>query len=113
MANNGTAVSDLKVSVVKVEELKISAKGKPYLQMSLVHEDDGAKTWFKGVAFGVLASAISKKVTKGNKMKVNGMVSQKEYKKKDDTIGVENSLIVNSAKVSNGVTVEILDEFSA
>ena len=113
MADNGTQVVDLKVSVVKISELKTSAKGKPYLQMNAVHEDGGEKTWFSAVAFGVLASALSKNVTKGNKMKVTGTVSQKEYINKEGKPGVENKLIVQSAKVSNGTTVVELDEFSA
>lgn len=113
MASNATNVDGLKVAVVKLEELKVSGKGKPYLRMSLVHEDGGEKTWFSGVAFGTVATALSKKLSKGNKMKVNGSVSQKEYQKKDGSgVGIENNLIINSALVSNGTTVEVVDDFS-
>jgi single-stranded DNA-binding protein len=112
MANNASSVDGLKVAVVKLEELKTSAKGKPYLRMNLVHEDAGEKTWFTGVAFGTVATALSRKLAKGNRMKVNGSVSQKEYTKKDGQVGVENNLIINSAIVSNGTTVEVVDDFS-
>ena len=113
MADNSTVVPNLKVAVASIEELKTSAAGKPYIRLKVVHEDGAEKTWFNAVAFGVLAKAISKKVTKGNKMLVNGSVSQKEYEKKNDGgVGVENKLVINSVKVSNGTTVEELDEFS-
>lgn len=112
MADNSTRVVDLKVSCVKVEELKQSAGGKNYLRMSFVHEDGDEKTWFSGVAFGVIAKAMSSKVKKGNKMKVTGFVSQREYVNKEGKPGVENKLVVNSAKVATGNEVLEFDEFS-
>lgn len=112
MATNATPVVDLKLSCVKVDELKTSQGGKPYLRMTFVHDDGTDKTWFSGVAFGVVAGALSKHVTKGCKVKVTGKVSQKEYQKKDGTVGIENKLVVESAKVSNGITVVTVDEFS-
>ena len=81
--------------------------------MNLVNDSTGEKVWFSGVAFGVLAKALSKQLKKGNKMKVSGTVSQKEYvNKKTDKTGVENKLTLQSVKISDGNKVLTLDEFS-
>ena len=112
MASDSSVVSALKVSVVKISEVKTSAKGKAYIQLNCVHEDGESKVWFSGVAFGALANALAKNVQKGNKMKVNGSVSTKEYINKEGKPGTENKLIINSALVSNGSGVVELDEFS-
>jgi hypothetical protein len=116
MADNSTPVTDLVVAAVKVEPLAESAKGVPYLRMNLVAnngEGEDDKVWFSGIAFGVLATVLSKKLAKGNKMKVTGSVSQKEYtSKKTGQPGVENKLTVISCKLSDGKQVVRYDEFS-
>jgi hypothetical protein len=113
MADNGTKVEDLKVSVVKISEVKISQNGKAYIQISAVHEGGEDKTWFSAVAFGGVARALSKHLAKGNKMKVNGTVSQKEYMNKEGKPGVENKLIINTAVVAGNDGVVTIDEFTA
>lgn len=113
MADNGSQVKDLVVAVVKLDELKESAGGKPYLRFNCVNNDTEEPVFFSGVAFGVLAVALGKRLKPGNKMKVSGTVSQKEYiSKKTEKPGVENKLTVNSVKLSDGKTVVTLDEFT-
>lgn len=113
MADNATKVENLKVACVKLDELKDSANGKKYLRMNLVHEDGETKTWFSGVAFGTVAVALAKVLKKGNKMKVTGSVSQKEYVNKEGKPGVENKLIVNTAIVAGNDGLVTVDEFSS
>lgn len=61
----------------------------------------------------MLATALSKALKKGNKMKVSGTVSVKEYvNKKTDKPGTENKLVIQKAKVSDGTKVVTYDEFS-
>lgn len=112
MANNGTPVNDLILTVTKDVELKKSAaKGTPYLKMNAVHEDSGEKTWFTAMAFKAMANNLSSLVKKGTKMKVSGNVSQKEYQKKDGTVGIENVVMINTAKVVTSDGVVNVDEF--
>ena len=115
MADNTTQIADMRVSVVKVEPVAKSAAGKAYKRFTVVHEVGADKTFLNAVAFGVLAKALGKNgLAKGNRLKVSGGVSQKEYQKRDNGgVGVENKLIVNSVTVSNGNEVVTLDEFSA
>jgi single-stranded DNA-binding protein len=112
MANNGTQVSDLVLTVTKVPELKVSGKGNKFLKFGAVHEDNGEKTWFSVVAFKTVAIGLNSVVKKGSKIKATGVVSQKEYEKKDGSgVGIENNLIINSAKVATDNGVVTVDDF--
>ncbi len=111
MADNSTKVNDLVLSVVKIYEVKTSAKGTKYLNFKAVHEDGAEKTWFTCVAFKAMAKNMHGVLRKGGKIKVTGSVSQKEYQKKEGGVGLENKLIVDSAKVSTDDGVVTVDEF--
>lgn len=113
MADNGAPVSDLVVAVVKTEPLAESAKGTPYLRTNLVADQgDDNKVFFSGISYGVIATALSKRLRPGMKLKVTGTVSQKEYvSKKTGKPGVENKLTITSCKVSDGKQVVRIDEF--
>lgn len=110
MADNSTPVSGLTIAVVTDSTFAESAKGTPYCRFKGVHEGD-EKVWFSAVAFGPVAKGLHSLVKKGTKLKVTGNVSQKEYKKKDDTVGLENKLVIQSAKVATSKGVVEVDDF--
>lgn len=113
--NDGVAVNDLKLTVYKDPVSgKAEKTGKAWLKLPLVNNDGEEAVWFSGVAFGGVALALGKHLKKGSRIKVtSGKVSQKEYKKKDDSVGVENNLIVNAAIVVTDDGPKEIDEFTA
>ena len=105
-------VSGLKVRVTKDPELKTSAKGVSFFKANAVHDkQDGEAVWLTVLGFKGISKSLAEHIKKGSLLKVSGKVTTKEYQKKDGGMGIDNSLIVDSALVSTAAGLVEIDEF--
>lgn len=116
--NNKTndRVDGLVVSITKpeAEGCKTSTTGKVYLKVGALNEGEGGeKNWVNLMAFGLLARNLESKINKkGARCKVFGNIKQKEYQKKDGTVGVDTTIFVNRVQVADGDKLVTIDEFT-
>lgn len=110
-----TNVKNLKVSITKDPEAKVSARsGKSFLSFKAVHErEDGEKVWVDCLAFGLVGKALDGKLTKGKKILVTGNVKTEEKPNSKDPgkMYVNRTLFINEAKVPMGDKLVTVDEF--
>lgn len=87
--------------------------GDSYIRLNIAADSDTGETvWLDGVAYGLLARNLMDVVKKGSRAKFKGRVKQREYTKKDGTVGVSNNFSIDSVTVSDGKKLVTIDEFT-
>ncbi len=65
------------------------------------------------MAMGLLARNLESKLNKkGVRAKIYGNLKQKEYPKKDGTVGVDNTVFLSRVQVVDGDKLVTIDEFN-
>lgn len=109
-------VDGLVVSITRASEegCKASATGKIYLKVGALNEgDDGSKNWLNLMAMGLLARNLEPKINKnGVRCKIYGNLKTKEYKKRDGSVGVDNTIFLSRVQVVDGDKLVTIDEFA-
>ena len=96
--------------VAKAPELKTSKADKPYFKALFINvDDDGSENWVNLLAFGAFATNLSNRVKKGDALRVKGKLTVKEYAKKDGSVGVDNSILLDEVTLEGGVKISPFD----